>query len=60
MNVYLDRSTNLTASPGWAPVASWVNGAAPVFASGVTLVTGEIRDTLAVPRLFYRYRVVKR
>ena len=60
VDVYLDRSTNLTASPGWAPVASWVNAAAPVFASGVTLVTGEIRDTIAAPRAFYRYRVVKR
>ena len=59
VDVYLDRSPTLAAAT-WTPVASWVNAAAPVFASGVTLVSGEIRDTIAVPKAFYRYRVVKR
>ena len=59
VDVYLDRSPTLAAAT-WTPIASWVNGAAPVFASGVTLVSGEIRDTFAGPKAFYRYRVVQR
>ncbi len=60
VDVFLDRSLNLTASPGWAPVASWVNSAAPVFASGVSLAGGEVVDTFAGPIAYYRYRVVLR
>ena len=61
VDVYLDRSTALAAS-GWFAVASWVNGIAPVFAGGVSIVGGEVRDTFVPPggKAFYRYRVVKR
>ena len=60
VDVFLDRSLNLTVSPGWAPVASWVNSSAPVFASGVSLVGSEVVDTFAGPKAYYRYRVVLR
>jgi hypothetical protein len=60
VDVFLDRSLTLAAAPGWAAVAGWVNGADPVFASGVSIVGGEVRDTVAGPSAFYRYRVVKR
>ncbi len=59
VNVYLDRSVSMSTG-AWTPVASWVNGAAPVLVSGVTIVSGEVRDTFAVRKVFYRYRVVKR
>ncbi len=59
VDVYLDRSTTMSTST-WTAVGSWVNAAAPVFASGVTLVGGEVRDTFASRRAYYRYRIVKR
>ncbi len=60
VNVYLDRNTALSAAPGWAAITSWVNGAAPVFVSGVTLAGGEVYDTFTGPRAYYRYRVTRR
>ena len=59
VNVFLDRSLTLAAT-SWSPAVSWVNGAAPAFASGVSIVGAEIRDTIAGPRAYYRYRVVQR
>lgn len=60
MNIYLERNADLTATPGWAAIGSWVNGASPVFVSGVTLAGGEVRETFTGPRAYYRYRAVKR
>ena len=42
---------------GWTPIASWVNTAAfaSVNASGVTFVSGEVRETFPGPRASYRY-----
>ena len=59
VDVYLDRSTTLSTG-GWTPVVSWVNGTAPTFASGLSLLVGEVIDTFAGPKSFYRYRIVKR
>ncbi|MBC7980420.1 MAG: FG-GAP repeat protein, partial [Armatimonadetes bacterium] len=55
VDLHLERSTTLVS--GWSPVASWVNSAAPTFASGVSIVNGEVRDTFAGPSAYYRYRV---
>ena len=59
VDVYCERTTTFAAN-GWTPVASWVNGAAPVLASGVTLVSGEVRDSFPGPRASYRYRALQR
>jgi hypothetical protein len=59
MDVHLERNPTL-ALADWTPVASWVNGAAPTFAPGVSLVSGEVRDSFIGPRAFYRYRIVLR
>ena len=55
VDLYLERSTTL-ASGSWTPIASWVKGDAPIFASGVTLLSGTVRDTFSGPRAYYRYR----
>ena len=59
VDLYLERSTTLAAA-GWTPIVSWVNAAAPTFASDVSLISGEVRDTTTAPRALYRYRVVLR
>jgi|GEM_PF-1608321 len=55
VDLYLERSTTLAAGR-WTPIASWVKGDAPTFASGVTLLSGTVRDTFSGPRAYYRYR----